>query len=64
MKLETCRGGWHPFRHDVEERPQEPEGSHGVMVTRVHTQCRFCGHRLASRTKRVIPQEDYLRGAR
>jgi hypothetical protein len=64
MKLETCRGGWHPFRHDVDVPARHPEGHQGMMVSRVETKCRFCGYVLATRTKRVIAQEDYIRGAR
>lgn len=64
MKLQTCRMGFHPFRHEVEEAPKAPEGPHGMMIRRLHTECRFCGKRLATRYPRIVPADDYIRGVR
>ena len=64
MKLQTCKMNWHPFRHEVEEPPQAPEGRAGMMVRRIHTECRFCGARLHSRAKRIVSEADYIRGVR
>ena len=64
MTLATCKRGYHPFKREVEEPPKAPEGPGGVMIRRIHTECRFCGERLAMRYRRVTHEDDYIRGVR